>query len=103
MPHIEAIKMTRAKNPLGNRNGARALRRWRRGGGNPVAIAKVKADADRRALDVLPIIVQICSTGKNSFGAISAELNKRGILSARGRQWHPMTVRNLLTRADRLL
>jgi hypothetical protein len=75
----------------------------RRGGGNPVATAKVRAAADRHALNVLPMIMEIRSTGKTSFGEISAELNNRGVLSARCRQWYPMTVSNLLARARRLL
>jgi len=33
-------------------------------GGNPVAIAKVKAEADRHALQLLPIIIKIRSTGQ---------------------------------------
>jgi hypothetical protein len=68
-----------------------------------VAIAKAKASADRHALDVLPIIIEIRSTGKMSLGEISAELNNRGILSARRCQWYPMTVSNLLARVRRLL
>jgi hypothetical protein len=40
-----------------------------------VAKAKVKANADRHALDVLPIIIEIRATGKATFGEISAELN----------------------------
>ena len=75
----------------------------RRGGGNPVATAKAKSNADRHALNVLPIVIEICSTGKTSLGEISAELNNRGVLSARRRQWYPMTVSNLLARARRLL
>jgi len=75
----------------------------RRGGGNPVAKAKVKANADRHALEVLPIIVEIRATGKTSFGEISAELNNRGVLSARRRQWYPTTVSNLLARVRHLV
>jgi hypothetical protein len=56
------------RNPLG-----RSARRHRRGGGNPVAIEKVKAEADRYALDVLPIIIEIYANGKTSLGEIAAE------------------------------
>ena len=69
-----------------NRSG-RGAQRHRRGGGNPVAIAKVKADADRYALDVLPFIIEIHANGKTSLGEIAAELNNRGIPTARRRQW----------------
>jgi hypothetical protein len=92
-------KVERAKKkPPDNRNGARALRRLRRGGGTRAAIAEVKAEADRHALDLLPPITEIRSTGKTSFGEIAAEPNKRGILSARHRQWYPTMVSNLLKR-----
>jgi len=91
-------KPTAKKNPLG-----RGARRHRRGGGNPVAIARVKADAGRYALDVLPIIIEIHANGKSSLGEIAAKLNNRGIPTARRRQWQPMTVSNLLARVRRML
>jgi len=86
--------------PLGNRS---SVRRHRRGAGNPVAIAKAKAEADRHALQVLPIIIKIRSTGKTSLSEIATELNNRGISSARQRQWYAMSVRNLLARVCHLL
>jgi len=86
------------RNPPG-----RSTRRHRRGGGNPVAVAKVKADADRYALEVLPLIIEIHSNGKTSLGEIAAELNNRGIPTPRRRQWQPMTVSNLLARVRRML
>jgi len=64
---------------------------------------KVKADADRYALAVLPIIIEIHANGETSLGEIAAELNNRAIPTARGRQWQPMTVSNLLARVRRLL
>ena len=89
---------TAKKNPSG-----RGARRYRRGGGNPIAIAKVKADADRYALEVLPLIIEIHSNGKTSLGEIAAEQNNRGIPTPRRRQWQPMTVSNLLARVRRML
>jgi hypothetical protein len=91
--------------PSGKREppGRSARRYYRRGGGNPVAIAKVKADADRFALDVLPIIIEIYANGKTSLGEISAELNNRGIPTPRRRRWYPMTVSYLLARIRRML
>jgi len=89
------------KRPLGNPNGARALQRA--GKGNTAAVAEVIAKADRHAQDVLPIIDDISAAGITGLRGIAAELNARGILTARSGQWYPMTVRNLLARSGRLL
>src|SRR5262249_47290469 len=86
---------------LGNPNGARAL--YRAGKGITAAIAEVIAKADRHAQDLLPIIDDITSAGILGLRGIAAELNARGILTARSGQWYPMTVRNLLARSGRLL
>jgi hypothetical protein len=86
-----------------NPPGRSARRYYRRGGGNPVAIAKVKAEADRYALDVLPIIIEIYANGKTSLGEIATELNNRGIPTARRCRWYPMTVSYPLQRIKRML
>jgi DNA invertase Pin-like site-specific DNA recombinase len=86
---------------LGNPNGARALQRA--GKGNAAAVAEIRAKADRHAQDVLPIVDDIRSTGISGLRGIAAELNARGILTARQGQWYPTTVRNLLARSGRLL
>jgi len=87
---------------LGNPNGARALQRA--GKGNTAALEEVKARADRHAQDVLPIIDDIRSAdGAAGLRKIAEELNARGILTARQRQWYPTTVRNLLARSGRLV
>ena len=80
-----------------------SARRHRRGGGNPDAIAKVKLEADRHALQVLPTILKIRATGKKGLTEIAGELNSRGIPTARGHQWYPQSVRNLLARVCRVL
>jgi DNA invertase Pin-like site-specific DNA recombinase len=82
---------------LGNPNGARALR----GRGNAPAVAAVKVSADAHAAQVLPAIAAIRAGGMTSLHAIAAELNRRGILTARGGQWYATTVRNTLARAAR--
>jgi DNA invertase Pin-like site-specific DNA recombinase len=92
---LQAIK-ARGKR-LGNPNGARALRRARRG--NTAAVAKIVADADRYAVDVLPIIQDIQRQGLVTLEAIAGELNERGILTRRGGRWWPGSVKNLLARA----
>jgi DNA invertase Pin-like site-specific DNA recombinase len=80
---------------LGNPNGARALR----GLGNAAGIAAVRASADRHAAQVLPVIGAIRYDGVTSLLGIAGELNRRGILTARGGQWYATTVRNLLERS----
>jgi DNA invertase Pin-like site-specific DNA recombinase len=89
------------KQALGNPNGAQALRRA--GKGNAAAVAELKAKADRHAADVLPIVDDIRGGGISTLQGIAAELNARGILTARKGQWYPTTVRNLLARSGRLL
>ena len=80
---------------LGNPNGARALR----GLGNAHAVVVVKARADARTSRVLPVIDAIRRAGTTSLHGIAVELNRRGILTARGGQWYATTVKNLLDRA----
>lgn len=55
--------------------------------------------ADQFARDILPAITAIQNAGVTSLEAISAALNKQGIRTARGKQWHVSSVANLLTRA----
>jgi DNA invertase Pin-like site-specific DNA recombinase len=55
--------------------------------------------ADAFAANVLPIVRQIQASGANTFRAIAAALNSRGVRTARGGSWHDSTVRNLLARA----
>ena len=93
----EALRAAKAAGrKLGNPNGAEALRRAAKG--NSAAIAKVKAGADHHAQDLAPIIADIQSAGMTSLAVIAAELNARHIQTRRGGQWHPSSVRNLLSR-----
>jgi hypothetical protein len=57
------------------------------------------ASANRHAAQVLPVIGVIRDDGVTSLLGIAAELNRRGILTARGGQWYATTVRNLLERS----
>ena len=82
---------------LGNPNGARALR----GLGNARAVAAVKARADRHMSRVVPVIEAIRGEGTRGLHSIAEELNRRGILTARGGGWYATTVKNLLDRASR--
>lgn len=56
-----------------------------------------KGMADKHAANVLPLIATIQARGA-TLRQIATELNERGIKTARGGQWHAMTVRNVLTR-----
>ena len=81
---------------FGSPDGAKAIRHL----GNKAAVKAVRAKADRHAEDVLPIVEDIKAAGITTLHGIAAELNERGILTARDGQWHPTTVRNLLSRVS---
>src|SRR5271156_1038796 len=55
-----------------------------------------RAAADMFAANVLPVVQQIQASGATTLRAIAESLNARGIRTARGGQWHAMTVQNLL-------
>jgi len=63
------------------------------------AVASVKADADRFARNVAPIIREIQSTGVASHRGIARSLNARGVATARGGQWTAVQVGSILRRA----
>lgn len=56
--------------------------------------------AAARATDLLPIIAELRAAGVASLSATAAELNARGIRTARGGQWHASSVRNVLARLE---
>jgi len=62
------------------------------------AVASVKADADRFAKNVAPIIREIQSTGVASHRGIARSLNSRGIATARGGDWTAVQVGSILRR-----
>lgn len=55
--------------------------------------------AINRAGDLLPIIADIRAGGAASLRAIAAELNSRGIPTARGRQWSAVQVKRVRERS----
>ena len=81
---------------LGNPNGARALKGKQTG--NKEAVATVKANAEQRAANLKGIVDDLRSQGIKSVRTIAAEMNARGILTPRGRAWHPTSVARLLAR-----
>jgi DNA invertase Pin-like site-specific DNA recombinase len=62
------------------------------------AQASIKTNADKYAANVLPIIREAQRAGATTLRAIAKVLNARGIATARGGQWHAMSVKNLLER-----
>lgn len=85
---------------LGNPNGARALRRAKKG--NAASLSAIKGRADRHAENLRPVIEAIKEDGVRTLAGIADELNERGMLTPRGRQWYGSTVRDLLNRLDGL-
>jgi DNA invertase Pin-like site-specific DNA recombinase len=64
------------------------------------AVAAIKAEADRAAGNVLPIITEIQKSGAKTLRAIAEALNARGVATPRGGRWHAMSVRNAMSRAE---
>jgi hypothetical protein len=62
------------------------------------ATASVKANADKFARTVLPVIRDIQSSGMSSHRAIARSLNARGVATARGGQWTAVQVGAILQR-----
>lgn len=58
----------------------------------------IKANADRHAENVLPIIHAAQKAGAKTLREIADVLNARGVRTARGGKWFPTTVKNLLDR-----
>jgi DNA invertase Pin-like site-specific DNA recombinase len=63
------------------------------------AVEAVKAEADRYAANVLPIIREAQKAGASTLRQIAEALNARGIPTARGGQWYAQSVANILERA----
>jgi DNA invertase Pin-like site-specific DNA recombinase len=63
------------------------------------AVDAVKAEADRFAANVLPIIREAQKAGARTLREIAHALNARGIATARGGQWYAQSVANVLARA----
>jgi DNA invertase Pin-like site-specific DNA recombinase len=88
----EALKAAKARGVvLGNPNLADVRER---------AVASTKAEADRFAKNVAPIIREIRDTGASSLRAIARALNARGVATARGGEWTAVQVGSIERRAD---
>ena len=62
------------------------------------AVAAVKAEADRAAGNILPIIAEIQRSGASTLRAVADALNARGARTPRGGKWYAASVRNVLAR-----
>ena len=94
-----SIRSGRMVERLGNPNGTRAIHASCKG--NDPAVSATKAAADRRATDLGPIVSRLQQCGSTTPSAIARSLNAQGVLTARGKTWHPSTVLNLLARLER--
>ena len=86
-----ALKAAKARGTrLGNPRLAEAAAR---------GVASSKTEANQFAANILPVIREIQAGGAKSANAIASALNKRGIPTARGREWTHVQVAAVLSRA----
>jgi DNA invertase Pin-like site-specific DNA recombinase len=63
------------------------------------AVATLKAEADRFAKNIAPIISEIQSNGIASLRGVARALNARGVATARGGSWTAVQVSSILNRS----
>jgi DNA invertase Pin-like site-specific DNA recombinase len=63
-------------------------------------VATLKAEANRQAANVLPIIREAQKAGARTLREIAQSLNARGVLTPRGGQWYATSVKNALARVS---
>ena len=63
------------------------------------AIKGNKGAAERYAANVLPVIREIQASGVKSLRGVARALSARGIATARGGEWSPVQVSDILRRA----
>ena len=56
--------------------------------------------ADDKAQEIIPIVRALRESGVSSFTRIAERLNSLNVPTARGGNWHPTTVKNILARAS---
>jgi DNA invertase Pin-like site-specific DNA recombinase len=66
-----------------------------------LGVAANKANADRFAANIIPIIREIQASGVTTLRGVARALNARGVQSARGAPWSAETVSNILERATK--
>lgn len=93
----EALQQAKARGKrLGNPNGAEHLR----GRGNSEAVESVRNNAETFAESLRDTLNGLIQANVTSARGIALALNQRGILTARGGQWHQSTVSNLFKRLN---
>lgn len=93
----EALAAARRRGiKLGNPNGAKALRRARKG--NRAALVAIRQQADAHAARLRPVLEDLRAKGVGTLAGIAAALNAGEMRTPRGATWHPSSVRNLLAR-----
>jgi DNA invertase Pin-like site-specific DNA recombinase len=93
----EALAAAKARGTkLGNPNGAAAF--VRAGRGHALGTAAIQEKAKIHAERLRPIIEQMRAKGHTSLCSLAKALNREGVLTPRGVQWYPSSVRNLLAR-----
>lgn len=86
----EALKAAKARGVVLGNPRLKAVRK--------VALASLKAEADRFARNIAPIIRDIRTSGIGSQRGIARALNARGVATARGGQWTAVQVVSILRR-----
>jgi hypothetical protein len=61
----------------------------------------IVAQADRRARALAPVFAEIRAAGVHSYKGIAAQLDARGIPTARGGRWAATQVRDIVLRSGR--
>ena len=110
MLHLYAAFAERERRLISERTKAALAAKKAQGAqlGNRTNLAEVGArghatmtrQADRFASNVRPIIESVRAAGATTLQEIADALNARGVKTARGGRWHPMTVRAILQRTE---
>lgn len=66
--------------------------------GREASAAKRGARADRRSVDLAPIIAELRAAGASSLREIAAGLNEKGVRTSRGSEWSAVQVKRVLDR-----
>jgi hypothetical protein len=61
----------------------------------------VVAQADTRARTLAPVLADIRAAGVHSYSGIAAQLNARGVPTARGGRWAATQVRDIVLLSNR--
>jgi DNA invertase Pin-like site-specific DNA recombinase len=65
--------------------------------------AALVREADEFASSLIPVVRAIRASGTLTLASMAIELNRRGVRSARGGEWHASSVANLIGRTNSLV